>query len=65
MALLYDYSDKLAFDEKPRYTYYKNVFGEKLEKEGQIDDKIYDWYLLEDEEDDELDLDLNFDVIPN
>lgn len=30
-----------------------------------IDDKIYDWYLLEDEEEDGMELDMNFDVIPN
>jgi hypothetical protein len=50
LVLLYEYTEKLGFDEKPRYTYYKNIFAEKMEKEGQIDDKIYDWYLIEEED---------------
>lgn len=29
-----------------------------------MDDKIYDWYLVDDEEE-EVEVDLNFDVIPN
>lgn len=62
--MLYEYTQKLAFDEKPRYTYYKNIFSERMEKEGEVDDKIYDWYLV-DEEEEEMDVDLNFDVIPN
>jgi hypothetical protein len=55
----------LAFDEKPRYTYYTNIFKERLEKSGYIDDRIYDWYLLEEEEEEEGEVDFGFEVIPN
>ena len=62
--MLYNYTLKLGFDEKPRYTYYQNVFRERIQKSGHIDDKIYDWYLLEDEEDED-EVDIDFQVVPN
>jgi hypothetical protein len=54
----------LAFDEKPRYVYYKTVMRQKIEQLGYVDDKIYDWMLLDDPEPLE-DLEIKFDVVPN
>lgn len=48
--MLYDATMKLKFDEKPRYAYYKNVFRQRLEREGHLEDGIYDWMLLEESE---------------
>lgn len=61
---LFKYTKTLAFDDKPRYVYYKTVMRQKIEQLGFIDDKIYDWMLL-DEPEPLDDLELNFDVIPN
>lgn len=44
--MLFRYTRSLAFDEKPRYAYYKTVMRQKIEQLGLIDDKIYDWMLL-------------------
>jgi hypothetical protein len=44
--MLFRYTRSLAFDEKPRYVYYKTVMRQKIEQLGLIDDKIYDWMLL-------------------
>jgi hypothetical protein len=30
LATLYDVTNRLKFDEKPRYAYYKNVFRQRL-----------------------------------
>ena len=50
LATLYEATLRLKFDEKPRYSYYKNVFRQRLEREGEIEDGIYDWMLLGDDE---------------
>jgi hypothetical protein len=34
LATLYESTINLKFDEKPRYSYYKNVFRQRLEREG-------------------------------
>lgn len=34
LAILYEATINLKFDEKPRYSYYKNVFRQRLEREG-------------------------------
>jgi hypothetical protein len=66
LATLYDVTCRLKFDEKPRYSYYKNVFRQRLEREGEIEDGIYDWMLLGDDEEDLIeDLCLDMDIIPN
>jgi len=52
LATLYESTINLKFDEKPRYSYYKNVFRQRLEREGEIEDGIYDWMLLGDDEED-------------
>jgi hypothetical protein len=64
LLLLFRYTKGLEFDEKPRYSYYKNVMKQKIEQLGMIDDHIYDWMLVDDPlplEDPEI----NFDIIPN
>ena len=48
--LLFKYTRTLGFDEKPRYVYYKTVMKQKIEQMGYIDDKVYDWMLLEETE---------------
>ncbi len=45
-TILVKYSRSLAFEEKPDYIYIKNIFRERLEREGAINDSIYDWVLL-------------------
>jgi hypothetical protein len=62
--MLHKYTQNLGFDEKPRYNYYKTVFKQRMEKLGYFDDKIYDWMLIEDEQE-EPDVDMRFEIIPN
>lgn len=62
--MMWNYTKSLAFDEKPRYIYYKNVMKQKIEQIGLIDDHIYDWMLI-DEPQPADEPELNFDVIPN
>lgn len=64
MLILFKYTRNLAFDEKPRYVYFKTVMRQKMEQLGAIDDKIYDWMLVDEPEPLE-DVDLKFEVIPN
>ena len=63
--MLYESTLKLKFDEKPQYSYYKNVFRQRLEREGLLEDGIYDWMLMDDEEDDLEDVDFDVELIPN
>lgn len=37
---------ELGYEDKPDYTYYKNVFKQKMVKEGILNDFIFDWILL-------------------
>lgn len=50
LSVLYETTMKLKFDQKPRYSYYKNVFRQRLERQGEIEDQIYDWILLPNEQ---------------
>ena len=50
LQALYQYTVSLKFDEKPQYAYYISTFNKVLEKNDLIDDKMYDWMFLEDEE---------------
>jgi hypothetical protein len=61
---MFRYTKGLAFDEKPRYIYYKNVMKQKIEQIGLIDDHIYDWMLIDEPQPLE-DPEIYFDVIPN
>lgn len=62
--MLFRYTRKLSFEEKPRYVYYNTVMRQKIEQLGLLDDKIFDWMLCE--EPDPVDnLELNFEVVPN
>ena len=64
--MLYEYTASLKFDEKPRYTYFRNVFRQRMEKDGYLEDGIYDWMLLsEDFEANLSDFELNFEIVPN
>jgi hypothetical protein len=47
---LYHYTLSLKFDEKPQYSYYSSAFSQMLERRGLVEDKIYDWMLLEESE---------------
>lgn len=44
---MYEMTDKLKFEEKPLYSYYKNVFQQRMEREGYLEDGIYDWMLIQ------------------
>lgn len=44
-----NYTKGLKFDEKPQYSYYNSLFDLLLERNDQLDDKIYDWIFIEDE----------------
>ena len=57
--MLYENTMKLKFDEKPQYAYYKNVFRQRLEREGLLEDGIFDWMLIEDDEDEDNELNLD------
>ena len=50
LQALFNYTTELKFDEKPQYAFYISTFNKVLEKSGEIDDKMYDWMFLEDEE---------------
>lgn len=43
---LVNYSRNIKFQEKPDYVYIKNIFRERMEREGYINDSIYDWVLI-------------------
>jgi hypothetical protein len=47
LLMMLRYTKTLAFDEKPRYIYYKNVMKQKIDQIGMIDDHIYDWMLID------------------
>ena len=43
---LYNYTQTLKFDEKPQYAFYVSTFTRILEKNNELDDKMYDWFFL-------------------
>ena len=47
---LYSYTLSLKFEEKPQYSYYSSTFSQMLERRGLLEDKIYDWMLLDDDD---------------
>lgn len=47
LLILFRYTRGLSFDEKPRYVYYKTVMKQKIEQLGFVDDKIFDWMLVD------------------
>ena len=51
----------MKYDEKPQYAYYLSTFSKVLEKNNLIDDKMFDWMFLEDEESN-LELNHRFDL---
>ena len=64
--MLYENTLKMKYDEKPRYAYYKNVFRQRMEREGHLEDGIYDWILLVDNEEEIFhDVDFDLEIIPN
>lgn len=58
----------MGFEEKPDYIYIKNIFRERLDREGFINDSIYDWVLLPPEPvllQNPLYIPLTLEIIPN
>lgn len=51
----------MKYDEKPQYAYYLSTFSKVLEKNNLVDDKMFDWMFLEDEESN-LELSHRFDL---
>ena len=49
LLILFKYTRNLGFDEKPRYVYFKTVMKQKIEQLGVVEDKIYDWMLLDED----------------
>jgi hypothetical protein len=47
---LFNYTFEMKFDDKPQYAYYTSTFNSILEKMDLIDDRMFDWVLLDDEE---------------
>jgi hypothetical protein len=50
LSSLYNYTLGLKFDEKPQYAHFLSTFSKILEKHDEIDDKMFDWILLDDDE---------------
>lgn len=42
------YVRKLGFEETPDYDFLRELFDKVLERQGEKDDSIYDWVLLND-----------------
>lgn len=49
-ATYLQYCRSLKFDEKPDYTYLRNLFRGLFEREGFVNDSIFDWTLLKQSE---------------
>ena len=52
--MLYTYTLSLKYEEKPHYSPYTSTFAQFLEAMDDIDDQVFDWVLLDEEEPEEL-----------
>lgn len=46
---LLNYTKTLKLEDKPQYSYYISTFNSVLEKNDWLDDRMFDWMLLEEE----------------
>lgn len=45
-AAYFDYIRSLDFDDKPKYSYLRKVFGDLFAREGFDHDNVFDWTIL-------------------
>ena len=47
-AIYLNYVRKLGFEETPDYDFLRDLFAKVLKNQGQIEDGVFDWMLLND-----------------